>query len=374
MKKSLRDVKSVLVLGIENNIVLPVIRALGRLMPHAKIFTQSPISNGRPAWASSKYIADHYYFHTTGDSDNLREVIACIERTQADIIIPANEDYVRWVSKNKDTINKHTLVPPLPSPTQFDQLVPKHKLNEFLIDHNLPHANNYRLDDPILHNWNIEVTHLILKPIRGSSGTGMKKISSIKELHETIQNLDPEKYFLQEEIDGEIMDCSLLAIDGEIKAWSIKKNLAKVGYNFSTAMEFIEHNEIYKTTCKLVELSGYSGLANLDYCLDKKDGQPKPIDFNARFWVSLLGAKAAGIDYTELYCLAAFGHSISRREYNKCIYLMGKSAMNHYRKKVLSPFSKHSSTCIHTDLWYRVTDPKPEILQLIRNRYRSGVT
>ncbi len=133
-------------------------------------------------------------------------------------------------------------------------------------------------------------------------------------------------------------------------------------------MEFIEHNEIYKTTRKLVELSGYSGLANLDYCLDKKDGHPKPIDFNARFWVSLSGAKAAGIDFTELYCLAALGHSISRREYNRCIYLIGRSAMNHYKKKFLNPFSKHSSTCIHTDFWDRVTDPKPEILRFFSNR------
>lgn len=373
MKKSLRDIQSVLILGTENIIVLPVIRALGRLMPHAKIFTQSPISYGRPAWAASKYIADHYYFYTTEESDYLREAISCIKQTQADIVIPADENYVRWMAKYTDIIKEYSFVPPLPTPTQFDQLVPKDKLNEFLIDNNLPHANNYRLDDPKLHNWNIKTTPLFLKPSRGSSGTGIKKISSRKELHEITQELNPEKYFLQKEIEGNIIDCSFLAIDGIIKAYTIQKNLAKEGYNFSTALEFIHHKKLYQITRKVVERSGFSGLANLDYFLDKKDGHPKLIDFNARFWVSILGSKAAGIDFTELYCLSALGQPVSRCEFKNCIYLMGRNSINHHKKKVMNPFSKHSIIPTHTDFWDRITDPEPEIIWLMNNNYRNGV-
>lgn len=375
MKKSLRDVQSVLILGTESIIVLPVARALGQLMPHAKLFTQSPIKNGRPAWASSKYITDHYYFYNTGEADKLREVITCIEQTQADIVIPADENYVRCIANNIDIIKKYTLVPPLPSTMQFDQLVPKNKLNDFLIDHNLPHAHNYRLDDPKLDNWNIDATPLILKSVRGSSGTGMKKIGSITELKEIIQTLNPEKYFLQEEMKGEIMSFSFLAIEGDIKVYSTHKNLAKIGYNFSTEMEFVYHDEVYKTTCLLVEATGYSGLANLDFCIDEYDDRAKLIDFNARFWTTLLGAKAAGIDFTKLYCLAALGHTnfIRFHEYQECIYMMGRSTMKYYIKKVLDPFSKTNSKAIHTDLWDRLTDPEPEIQRFMHKRTNNRI-
>lgn len=372
MIKSLRDVQSVLILGTENIIVLPVIRALGRIMPQTKIFTLSPASNDRPAWASSKFIADHYYFFTTKKREKLRELINCIDLTKADIVIPADENYVRFMSEFQDTIKKHSLVPPLPSPEKFDRLVPKDKLNEFLIEKDLPHANNYRFDDPALHNWDIESTPLLLKSVRGSSGTGMRKISSITELHEITQNLNPQKYFFQEEIAGEIIDCSFFAIEGEIKAYSIQKNLSKEGFNFSTAMEFINHKQVYKTTRKVVKESGYSGLANLDYCVDENDGQPKLIDFNARFWVSLSGSTAAGIDFTELYCLAALGHSIGGRKFKECIYLMGRSAMEHHKEKVKNLFSERSSSDIHTDLWERITDPEPEILRFMNNWYSTA--
>lgn len=373
MKKSLRDIQSVLILGTENIIVLPVARALGRLMPHAKIFTQSPIKIGRPVWGSSKYIDDYHYFYTTGNSNNLQELIKCIEYTQADIVLPADENYVRFMTEFQDTIKKYTAIPPLPSPKQFDQLVPKDKLNEFLKDNNLPHANNYRLDDPSLCEWDINSTPLFLKSTRGSSGTGMKKVNDLNELHEIIKNLNPTNYFLQEEIGGEIIDCSFLAIEGDIKAYSIQKNLTKNGYNFSTAMKFIYHSEIYNTTRQVAERSGYSGLANLDFCLDTKDGLPKLIDFNARFWVSLLGSKAAGIDFTELYCLAALDHPIQNRTYKECIYLMGKSAINYHKEKILSPFYKHYAIKTHTDLWDRITDPEPDIIRFMGERSRNGV-
>ncbi len=369
MKKSLRDIQSVLILGTENIIVLPVIRALGRLLPNAKLFTQSPIGTGRPVWSSSKYITDHYYFYSTKEPDKIRELISCIEQTKADIIIPADENYVRCLAKHKKRINKFSLVPPLPSPTQFDRLVNKDKLNEFLIENYLPHANNYRLDDSRLNSWDLETTPLLLKSIRGSSGTGIKKINSTTELHEIIKNLNPEKYFLQEEIDGEIIDCSFLAVDGDVKAYTIQKNLAKDGYNFSTAMEFINHTGLYEITRKVVELSGYSGLANLDYCLDKKDGQPKLIDFNARFWVSISASKAAGIDFTKLYCLATIGHSIDKHDYKNCSYLMGKSAIKHYKQKVMSPFSKNNENYVHTDFWDRISDPEPEIQRFMSKRF-----
>ncbi|MEX1261881.1 MAG: ATP-grasp domain-containing protein [Balneolaceae bacterium] len=365
MKKSLRDVQSVLIIGTENIIVLPVARSLGRLMPQAKLFTQSPISNRRPAWAASKFIDDCHYFYTKGDSNVLQELLTCIKSTNADLVLPADENYVRFMAKYKHIIKKHVFVPPLPSPQQFDQLVPKDKMNEFLKKNHLPHPNNYRLDDPKLHNWDIASAPLFLKSVRGSSGTGMQKIHDLDELYKISVNLNPNNFFIQEEIKGEIIDCSFLAIDGEIKAYSIQKNLTKNGYNFSTSMEFVRHDQVYNTTREVVERSGYSGLANLDFYIDKNDGQPKLIDFNARFWVSVLGSKAAGIDFAELYCLAALGHPIKKTNYEQCIYLMGKSAIEHHKKQLVNPFLWNSPKRIYTDLWDRVTDPEPELIRFM---------
>ncbi len=371
MRKSLKDVTSVLVLGTESIIVLPVTRSLGRLLPTAKIYTLSPEKNGRPPWCSSKYIDDCYYFYSTDNSRNLHELIECIKITQADILLPADENYVRFLAEYQDIIKNHVLLPPLPSPELLDQLVPKDQLNEFLKAHDLPHPNNFSINDPELFNRDIRSTPLLLKSVRGSSGTGMRKVIDENELRDIIKNVNPNDYFLQEEIKGEIMGCSFLAIEGDIKAYSIQKNLAKTGYNFSTEMKFIYHNDIYNTTCRLVKAAGYSGLANLDFCIDENDGQAKLIDFNARFWVSLLGAKAAGIDFTKLYCLAALGQNIEQQHYNECIYKMGNSSIKYQINRVANLFRPSLSKSIHTDLWDRVCDPEPEINRYMNNRYRN---
>jgi len=371
MEKSLREVKNVLVLGTESIIVLPIARSIGRLLPMAKISTLSPGINGRPPWSSSKFINDCYYFYSSGDPKKLQELIKCIKITEADIVLPADETYVRFLAEYRDIIKNYALLPPLPTPDLFDHLVNKDKLNELLKALNLPHPRNFCITDPNLYSLDIKSFPLLLKSARGSSGYGMRKIDDENGLHDTIKRVNPDHYFFQEEIQGDIMSCSFLAIKGNLKAYSIQKNLSKTGYNFSTEIEFVHHDEVYKTTYRLVKATGYSGLANLDFCIDTRDGQAKLIDFNARFWVSLLGAKAAGIDFTKLYCLAALGKNIDSQNYKECIYKMGTSSIKHQKDRILNLFSGTRSKSIYTDLWDRLSDPEPEINRFMSNRFKG---
>jgi predicted ATP-grasp superfamily ATP-dependent carboligase len=59
---------------------------------------------------------------------------------------------------------------------------------------------------------------------------------------------------------------------------------------------------------KLLESLDYWGVAEIEYLIDARDNSPKLMEINPRFWGSMQGAIAAGVDFPVLlYHLVKFG-------------------------------------------------------------------
>lgn len=366
---SIPNIKSILLLGANNMVALPVIRSIGKKMPHVKIHTLSYRKDQHMVPGHSRYVYARHYIEPTNEESLFNILKQKIKQTGANILLPIDEQDVKRVSSLKDKLRKYVHLPPLPSTKLFDSLVNKNQLINLLKKHHLPYATTFDLSSSSVADIDPSVFPALLKPIRGSSGTGIKKAKNRENLDIILEGLNSRNYILQEYIPGQKIICNLLAKDGNIQAMNIQEGLESRNYSFSTAIKFIENESVSKLTHQLIHETNYSGLANIDFQLDERDGQAKLIDFNPRFWSSLSGSKAAGVDFTLLTCLAALGEPlndfINRSTLSGNIYHMGRSTFKYYYKRTTQPSSDFKSINVNTDFMERFTDPLPEIYRLL---------
>lgn len=361
--------KSVLLLGANNILALPVIRAIGTEMPEVSIHTLS-YRNSQAIPGLSRYVhSRHFLEQSEGRDELLRILLHKIKETDADILLPIDEKDVRDLAEIKDELKNSIHLPPLPSPDLFDSLVHKNRLVNLLKKHDFPYPTTLNVDDTDIPNLAPSFFPCLIKPIRGSSGTGIKKVEDPYQLEALMEHRTGTDYILQEIIPGRKFICNLIAEKGKIHAYNIQEGLESRDYSFSTTIKFVRNDLISDTTHRLIKKTGYSGLANIDFLLDDRDGQAKMVDFNPRFWSSLSGSKAAGIDFARLACLAALGAPLNPTgewptHYGN-IYHMGRSTLKYLGGRLMHPFSDLDSRKASTDIKERITDPLPEIARML---------
>lgn len=357
----MQNISSILLLGTENILALSVIRALGSVFPDARIHTFSPCRDKKSIPERSRYVHTRNCFNSWDENNLPHKLVDLIGETQADIVLPVSDASVRFLASIKEGLQGQVRMPPLPSLELYRQLEEKDRLAKLLTEHDFAQAETWYLGDTDPAELPEHLFPLLLKPVGGSSGVGIQMVSDRASLMEILSRENREEYILQEHVSGKEIGCSVLAVDGELKAYTIQEILGEKGFGVASALKFIDHPSIYDTTCRLLSLTGYSGLAHLDYKLDERDGKPKLIDFNARFWASLLGSRAAGVDFTRLCCMVATGVEFERPEYRKITYFLGRNTLRYYMKKLLHPLRTNGrSWSVHTDLWDRLGDPMPE--------------
>lgn len=362
----MEKIRSVLLLGAECGLALSVVRSLGKELPAAKLHTYSPLQKSIPPAMRSRFVDSSHYFEDWSDPFFHIKLENMVRQTSADVIIPISGEAVYKLTTLKQFAHGISRLPPLPSPALHRQLEDKLLLCKLQGEIGMPYARTWPLRSSIVPVIDASEFPLLLKPRAGSSGLGILKISDERQLMQALQKLDGEEYLLQEIIPGDEIGCSILAINGEIRAFTIQQVLGNKGFGVATAIRFIQHDGILQQTEHLIRQTGYSGLAHLDFRVDNRDGKPRLLDFNARFWHSLRGSKAAGIDFALLYCMAAMGPIGNSYPYKNITYYLGRDSLRYYLNAMLP--AKSSSEIIkpvYTDLWDRIGDPFPEFARYI---------
>lgn len=365
------NISSILLLGTENILALAVIRALGTVMPDVQIHTYSPSIHRRSISERSRYVKSSKYFNSW-ENEAFEELLKNrIKETKADIVLPISDNATRTLITIKEEIGKVTHLPPLAGLEIYDRLESKDLLPDLLTELGFPQAKSWVLHSGSNAHHPEYTFPLLLKPIEGSSGLGIQKAASRKELEQLLNSVDRRQYILQEFVRGQDIGCSVLAIDGEIKACTIQKVLLNKGFGVATAIKFIDEDAIYDTTERLIRETGYSGVAHLDYRIDERDHQPRLLDFNARFWFSLLGSKAAGINFAVLACKAALGMPIEEQHYRHITYFLGSTTLRYYARKMIDfQVPIEATRSVYTDLWDRLGDPMPEFARYLKRKFQ----
>ena len=146
------------------------------------------------------------------------------------------------------------------------------------------------------------------------------RVDSRDELHasfaEAAQLVDPAVLMVQELIPGggaTQLSYAALVRDGQPLAALTARRTRQYPADFGRASTYVETAsvpDIVEPSKRFLERIGYTGLVELEYKRDPRDGVPKLLDVNPRVWGwHTLGA-AAGMDFPWLMWLLASGRDV----------------------------------------------------------------
>ena len=138
---------------------------------------------------------------------------------------------------------------------------------------------------------------IIVKPLNNGGGFGIKVLNSKQELENHVQqnniNLEKDALLVQNYIEGKDLQVFILAIEGELKAYSMCY-MDKKGKR-----EFIHNNKILNECKNIIKKSNYNGVGLIDIRCDSENNFYF-LEINLRFPSSILYHFEAGINYVEL--------------------------------------------------------------------------
>ncbi|MBI2455607.1 MAG: ATP-grasp domain-containing protein [candidate division NC10 bacterium] len=135
---------------------------------------------------------------------------------------------------------------------------------------------------------------------------------------------------IQEFIPGEGYGVSALCRHGCVRALFAHRRLRMIrptGSGSALRESVTVPPRMMEATCRLLEALKWHGVAMVEFKLDRRDGVPRLMEINGRFWNSLPLAVAAGVDFPFLlYRLATEGDVPECFDYRagvKCRWLVG---------------------------------------------------
>jgi predicted ATP-grasp superfamily ATP-dependent carboligase len=153
---------------------------------------------------------------------------------------------------------------------------------------------------------------LLIKPRLSSGGRGIVRVetpSQLRKAYPAVHAVHPTP-ILQECLPpgGAALGVSVLMnFSSEPRATFAYRRLREypVGGGPSTLRESVRDEPLCRTTERLLSALRWTGVAMAEYKVDPRDGRPKLLEVNPRFWGSLHHAILSGVDFPHMLCRMA---------------------------------------------------------------------
>jgi predicted ATP-grasp superfamily ATP-dependent carboligase len=221
---------------------------------------------------------------------------------------------------------------------------------------------------------------VLIKPRISSGSRGIRRVDNRDDLKTSYLRVHRAYPFpiIQEYLskEGDVYGVGmLLNVKSEVRASFVYKRLRSypVSGGPSTLRESVKKDDVIKIAAELLKSVGWRGIAHVEFKIDARDGRPKLLEVNPRFWGSLNLAVESGMDFPFLlYRMAMEGDIAARTSYSegvKCRWLIPGDILhfiaNPDRWKILADFVDFK---IKDDI-LSLRDPLPTL-----GRILSGVT
>jgi D-aspartate ligase len=264
--------------------------------------------------------------------------LAIREKIKDWVLIPSNDHAVYTLSKHKARLEEHYKVI-TPGLEIIENVYDKLKLLDI--------AEACGLPVPVTQNFKTpeEALRTDLKfPVITKGRNGLSFYRHIRkkallaedepklraQLHLIDDKYAVQKSFTQELIpfDGTNKTISFTAfcVEGEIKShWTgVKLREHPLRFGTATFAQSISCDECYKQSVPLLNELNYTGVCEVEYLFDPRNGKYKLIEINARTWLWVGLAKACGVDYVKMIYNYVNGINM---DYPKS-YLVGMNWLN----------------------------------------------
>lgn len=228
------------------------------------------------------------------------------------MLVPSNDHIVENLSRHKDCVKKYYRVL-VPSEKDLYRIINKLNLLKIAYDSGVHIPDTCSADNPSVAS---RLRYPVL--VRGALGLTFYKTfhkkaipaSTYEELQEIIGafsgNMSLSDIMVQELIpygDGsEVVSFTCFAVNGDIKSFWMGRKLREhpAKYGTGTLAVSVMIPEIIDDARALVAALGYTGVCEIEFMFDNRDGQYKLIEVNPRTWLWVGLAKACGVDYAKI--------------------------------------------------------------------------
>jgi predicted ATP-grasp superfamily ATP-dependent carboligase len=318
----------------------------------------------------SKYCIP-FYISNPFDHKGYKEINSLMKHVltkySIDVVLPVAEKGIYYIHQN-DWLKKWNIAP-IPDIPTISKVGDKGWLATI--------AKNIGIDSPdsvlISNKSDMEKAErinkypVLIKPVNGAGGHGILLINNKKmlfdQLKKRIANNHKKSFIIQEIITGSDMDISILCRYGKILAYTIQEPIQKSKnvFSFSKMIQFLHNSDILESCRKLIEYVKWNGVAHLDFLFKKSDKKLYLIDFNPRFWGTLLGSTRAGINFPYLACLSAIGIQNTNPKYKHIKYYeMDRTQM---LSMLIGKKDEKLAMMKNSTLYFSLLDPLPTIFK-----------
>jgi predicted ATP-grasp superfamily ATP-dependent carboligase len=311
----IRPLAGVLVTDAMQRKSLAAIRALGEAGVRVVAGEWTALAAGR----FSRFASPAHLPRASRDEEELvRVAVRVCRHRRLDVILPMEEATLLALLRHRGAIPRRLRIPFPPLPV-VEAARDKARVLEKAGALGIPAPRTVRFDG---HGVLAEEPPLpaVIKPRISSGAVGLRFAATREELRDAVQELrtrfpDP---LVQERIppEGEGIGVSvLMGKTGEVHALFTHRRLREypVSGGASTLRESARDPEAEEAAVALLRALGWRGVAMVEFKRDLRDGRPKLMEVNPRFWGSLALAVRAGVNFPLLLVRWARGETMGPR-------------------------------------------------------------
>jgi D-aspartate ligase len=356
---------SVLIPDGESHILIFIVNCLS-LNKNVKIFVMS--SEKASHMRYSRLIKKYSYYPKSSDLDWINNIDSEIKKHSINIILPIFEIGIKRIIENQKVLKNKNKLCFLPSLKDFNLARNKGLFYSHLVAHQLPCPKSIIVKPKMLPDFNNLRFPIIIKPVEGyGGGIGVEVLNSSEDVIMYYQkNFFECDTIIQSYINGFDICSNILCKNGHILAYSNQKgNLYGKGeLSPQIGFDFVEDENLFKSTKKLMKSLNWSGVANIDWRYDQDDKQFKVIEINTRFWLNTEASAIAGVNFPYLYCLSSLNIKFKIQHANSMSYLNLKGLVYQIKKNPLLIFNI-DYLFKNTPLSFALKDPIPMIYKYV---------
>lgn len=202
---------------------------------------------------------------------------------------------------------------------------------------------------------------LIVKPIFGESSHGVLKLDNFEDLKNHVKSGVPYSkppLIIQSFIEGYDIDASFIADNGKVTSIAVQQWLDE------DTLDFKIDEPVEQLAIEIVEHFKYGGPGHIDMRRDTRTGKVYAIEFNPRFWFSIVQAMWQGLNFVDEGIKYSLGHDYKRDGALGRIQSSG-SLVKQIIKKPWTYFSLNKKE--RKALWLPLLDPLPLVMQKVIN-------
>jgi predicted ATP-grasp superfamily ATP-dependent carboligase len=327
----------------------------------------------------SRYIKKHFtYIHDTDDLEKAHcTILEQVKSLRPKVLMPIMNPSWSIIYTFYDDYRHITKIVPNPGQDVFNNLFDKSYLAEVCKRYGVPIPKTYMPEN--MHDAISLIDKLpypvLLKPKKGQGGFGINRVDKKKDLL-SILSVYSEMPIIQELIDGEDLELTLLCIKGEPIAGSVYLSIRNypLPYGPPVACRTIEDDSLMDLGMNFLRKLKYNGVAHLDFRRDRNDDKAKLLDFNVRIAGTNEMSIYSGVDFGYLLYRLSMGEDVKRifkyetgKQFRWLIfgdlqYLVATSE----KWKTVKDFLRWKNVSTN----FSITDPLPSIVPILEKMYR----